>query len=331
VEAIIMRSSIRTFGALSGAAAALVLALSSPALAKRVICIDGAGGGMDPAINIKEGYERALGITSPPDVVSIGGALTDCLAMVANDDELVIIAHGGPGTFDWGGMTYTGFGMGPGLMPVPPGFGALTGVHARFCACFSANDPKGADTSVTSKLLEAMGGAGGTGNTVGGFQAEAGPGVIPVLCGGTAQQQMMAGDALNNMLAMWTAFPPANRPGTGGPGQPPNQQTAAQQKVDQVVGPGVIVVKIPNQVGMFTDPPAPNVGGYVMPTDGGNLAARSGIFPPVCMGCACLFFGWVDGGPLSAIPTLSEWGLLSLAGVFVLGGAFMLRRTIAPV
>ncbi len=316
---IIMRGSIRSFGVRSGAAVVVLLTLASPSWAKRVICIDGAGGGLDPAINTKEGYERALGITAPPDIVSFGG-IAACLGMVASGDELVVICHGGPGTFTFGGVTYTGFGGGAGQLPIPAGW-PLMNVRIRFCSCFSANDPPGADTSVTSKILAAIGGAG-AGNTAGGFQGTAGILPIPVLCGGTAAQRAAAAAALQNMLVMWASNPPSNRPGTGGAGQPANQQSAAQAKVDQVVGAGVIVVKIPNQVGQIGPPP---VGGYIMPLDQ-VLVTASGVGGPICNGCVCFPpFEWVDGGDL-AIPTVSEWGLIFMGIGFLVGGPFILRR-----
>lgn len=303
-----------------GLVIALAVCCASPALAKRVICIDGAGGGLDPAINTKEGYERAVGITAPPDIVSFGG-LAACLGMVASGDELVVICHGAPGTFTFGGVTYTGFGGGAGQHPIP-GTWPLMNVRIRFCSCFSANDPPGADTSVTSKILAAIGGAG-AGNTAGGFQGTAGVLPIPVLCGGTAAQRAAAAAALQNMLVMWASNPPANRPGTGGAGQPANQQSAAQAKVDMVVGAGIITVKIPNQVGQVGPPP---VGGYIMPLDQVLLVTASGPGGPICNGCDCFLpFEWVDGGD-AVIPTLSEWGLIALGGAFLVLGGFAVRR-----
>lgn len=64
-----MLLSPRWFGMQTCVAVTALLTLAASASAKRVICVDAPMGGNDPAINIKEGYERALGITSPPDVV----------------------------------------------------------------------------------------------------------------------------------------------------------------------------------------------------------------------------------------------------------------------
>ena len=86
------------------AASLLLLAVGSSALAKKVICIDVQPGAQSRFLNNHEGYERALGL-GQNDVIHFDGDLAACLGMVANGDELVIIAHGAPGSFDWGNQT----------------------------------------------------------------------------------------------------------------------------------------------------------------------------------------------------------------------------------
>jgi hypothetical protein len=289
MEATNMHKSIRAFGASYCTAFVVILASASPVVAqKKVICIDNAGGAQSRFLNNHEGYERALGI-GPNGVVQIGGNLTDCLAMVANGDELVIIAHGAPGSFTFGGQNYTAFtAMGPpapGELLVPAGFANLMNVRVRFCSCFSMNDPPGPDTAMTAKILNAMGGAG-RGHNVTGFNGTSGTAPVPTLCLGTPAQRTMAANDLNANLG-WRQNAPANRPNTGGAGQPANQRTAAQAQADALLGAGVVTVKIPNQVGAL-GPPA--VAGYIMPIDGAGFLNGS-----ECDACNCEPFAWVDG------------------------------------
>jgi len=110
----------------------LLLLLASVALplhAKKVICIDQPGGVRIGFVYNAEGYERARAKMDGVAIVSqVGGALIDCLALVANNDELVIIAHGskieGPNQnlirteFEFNGQQYRGFGNGLNLAPV---------------------------------------------------------------------------------------------------------------------------------------------------------------------------------------------------------------------
>ena len=221
---------------LSGIIVLIVLALSYDASAKKVICVDGAGDGY---LNNHEGWERQN--MQPGDIIQVGGNLTDCMAQLMDGDELVIIAHGnnrGTG-FKWGGMIYTGFGAGPGKMPVPPNFAGLDGVTVHFCSCWSKRDPDGTgtDTPLTEKIKDAM---GGTGNTADGFQnlAEAGVCASFTCIPGVKKSEVeKAEKALEN--SNWADNPPANRPGAN-----PNQQTAAQAAVDAAIGPGKCTVTI---------------------------------------------------------------------------------------
>lgn len=312
---------VRGMTRLAGAVAVLVLA--GTAYGKKVICVDGCNSAF---VNNHEGYERALGLAAT-DVIQVGGSLTDCLAMLVNGDTLVIIAHGtGTGTcFVWDGMEYTGFGAGAGQLPVPDGFAALRNITFRFCTCWSARDPDGggADTSLVDKLTGAMGGAG-RGHVPGGFNDLARARVCFLVRGGTAEQRAAAiacleanGDWMNN--------PPANRPGTGGKGQPANQQTAAQMAVDNCEGAGGagnIRVTIPNRV-----PAEGTPGGYKQPVNT--------VEPPApgdgAVGCSCTQLpgcGWGEQESVFVgdIPTVPEWGLIAMTLLAAAGGTVVIVR-----
>src|SRR5262249_25577928 len=152
-----------------------------------------------------------------------GGILTDCLKNVADGDTLFIVAHGREkgAKFVWGGAAYPGFGFGAGYA-MPDGFDKLKNVNVTLATCWSANDPdgKGPDTSLVDKMVKAMGGAGNK-NTVTGFNDLAQSECVPSFTG-----QKAAIDAAIECYkkdSSWMNNPPANRPGTGGNGQPANQ------------------------------------------------------------------------------------------------------------
>ncbi len=165
----------------------LLVALAAPlsAAAKTVVILDIKLDGMsqpteDGFLSNMEGYARSQIDTKAGDIVVRGGSLTDALAQVADGDTVIIIMHGrtGPGGngfgFTWGGEQYTGFGSGPGLMPIPAGFDQRENVTVEIGACWSANDPDGAsggDTSLTDKILVAMG--SDATNTASGFVGRA--------------------------------------------------------------------------------------------------------------------------------------------------------------
>jgi hypothetical protein len=248
------------------------------------------------------------------DVLLIGGNLSDCLAQVANGDQLIIITHGWDnGTkFRWGGMEYTGFGNGPGQgtnpHPVPPGFGSLMNVTVEFCACWSKQDPDGAggtDRPLTHKIVDAMGGDD-NGHTADGFMdiAWAQACIRIDLAGGTERDQQAAAALVVACLEAndkpWLENPPANRPGTGTP-QNPNQQSAAQAIVDACPGlpAGVTAtVVIPDAV----------VGqnqmyGYKTPV---NMARSPGLSSAGTGCCACSLgngCGCGDAGIAANIPS----------------------------
>lgn len=212
----------------------------------------------------------------------------------------------------WDGVLYSGFGNGAGQLPVPPGFADLEDVTVEFISCYSAMDPDGAgaDTSLLTKLVAAMGGAA-NGNTGTGYVGTANSQIYSKLDGGNNDQQKLARASLNQMEGLWTTNPPANRPGTGGQGQPDNHQTAGQAMVDATVGDNVIVFSIPNEVGGI------GVAGYGPPTD--NVTFGGG--PSDC--------GTGDVEYLLdavAVPSLGFGATLGLAAVAMAVGIALLRR-----
>lgn len=296
-------------------AALLVVLVNAQAWAKKVICIDGAAGNKSVFLNNHEGYERALGLGGA-DVIQIGGNLTDCLAQLVNGDELVIIAHGAPGSFQWGGQQFTGFGNGVGQMPVPAGFNNLMNLTVRLCSCHSTAVPQGG-MSLAQKLAVALGGAGNN-NTITGFAGVSQAHVVYQVNGPAGKVAAATNNLTNNQA--WMESAPANRPNTGGQGQPANQQTAAQAQLDARFGANVFTVTIPNAVGV--------VGvsaGYPAPVDAGGLAGGDG---PYCDDCACAEAFAVYGGEVAAIPTVGEWALIILSLLLVTAGILFIRREV---
>ena len=238
--------------------AAVCITLMTAALSshgKKVICIDADDSAF---VNNHEGYERQRGL-GPNDVIRMGGNLTDHLAQVANNDELVIIAHGaGEGQgFNWGDTTYIGFGAGANQMPVPPGFGNLRNVTVKFCSCWSARDPDGAgpNRSLTAKILDAMGGAD-KGHTISGFNNIAVVQAKYRSRGGTEAQRNAAKTCLKEDPS-WMRKAPKNRPGAQ-----ENQEAAAQALVNACAGAGgagiviITVTEYSEPVNTIDDPPA---------------------------------------------------------------------------
>jgi hypothetical protein len=279
-----------------------------------VICVD-QGLVEDAYLSNHEGWERAN--MAPGDVIMVGGFLQDCLAMVADGDELVIISHGyGMGAgFWWGGMVFTGFGPGPGQgghpHPVPPGFDMLDHVQVRLCNCWSARDPDGGgpDRSLTMKVLDAMFTGPNNGNSSAGFQGTADAG-MNIGIDAPNQEAYDAADMCLTDNPGWVNNPPANRPGAM-----PNQQTAAQMIVDNCRGAAGVVVTIV----------------YKQPVDGGNSPEGGFVagcvcpFDPPGCGLATITYVPIIAGP--AIPVAGNWALAAGAiATLALGAGVLCRR-----
>lgn len=278
------------------AAILLVAAHADLAYAKRVICIDGAG---DAFLNNAEGYYRANPL--PGDVISVGGNLTDCLAQVADGDQIVIVAHGGNNgaTFTWGGMQYTGFGGGQGTMPVPPGFNMLRRVDAQLVWCYSARDPDGdgPDRTFRQKMVDALGGPN-SGNTAGGYLNAVIGRVSFGVRGGTRAQQEAALKCLTDDPS-WMNNPPVNRPGAQ-----TTQQTAAQAEISNNCpgAGGAVTVVINNREGNGQQT------GYWHPF---SEVVAAGCGCEMCPDCGCPdAIGYPEDDPTST--PHATWGRLKL-------------------
>ena len=272
------------------ASGTFLAATASVASAKKVICVDGCN---TPYVNNHEGWARDQMVAG--DVIQVGGSLADCLAMLANGDQLIIIAHGsGVGTgFTWGGMTYTGFGnganQGTNPYPVPAGFGMLMNITVDFCSCWSDRDPDGPtgnDRSLTDKIEDALG-AGANAN---GFNDLATARVNYTVQGGTQARVDAALMCLENDTS-WMSNPPANRPNTGGMAQPPNQKSAAEAIVDACPGAGGA-----NNVTVTSMTYKAPTNEVAAPAGGGVGGCECPNSPPFCG------FGTSEGHPLFAFP-----------------------------
>lgn len=217
----------------------LIATVTAGASAKTVYCISTSDDPDDQQyLYDMEGWARER--AEDGDVISIGGNLEDCVAQLEPGDTLIIIAHGtrqeGGGQegrgFEWNDEEVRGFGDGPNQVPLPPELAELPDITIIIWACWSANDPDGTgdDTSMVEKMNEAAGGRDVTSGSVG--EVEIRPRVSWTYPAGLPQEQEAAYDqAVSNCLAAANpsieSYPPANRPGAN-----PNQQTAAQDAID---------------------------------------------------------------------------------------------------
>jgi len=295
---------------------AATLSCIQSAAAKKVICVSSEG---DPVfLSAKEGWERSQ--MAPGDVISIGGALKDCLEAVENGDQLVIVAHGwdnGRG-FRYGGADpYTGFGSGPNQggnpAPVPADWGSLTGVSVTLCMCWGGRDPDegGPALPLTAKILLAMNGTQPGSNQATGPQTRINGNANWNLLAPNEDAASAAENCLRNNNS-WASKPPANRPGATD-----NQQTAAQAIVDACPGAQNVTVQI--KYGPAT-PGAPE--------------SADGAGPPLILGCECPLtppgcgFGVYafEYQILGALPTLSAVGVALLGLGLVSGGVLLVKR-----
>ena len=223
----------------------VVLAFCATAGAKTVVILDIKLDGMgqpteDGYLSNMEGYTRGQIDTNAGDVVIRGGSMTTALSQVTDGDTVVIIVHGrtGPGGngfgFTWGGQQYTGFGSGPGQMPVPAGFNTRKNVTIEFRSCWSDNDPvgpTGGDVSLNDKILAAMG--NDPTNTANGFSGRAQAPTdfsFPFPPGFPSNLETSYRAHLLNCLAdlSWKDLPPKNR---SDPPPEPNQESRALEVV----------------------------------------------------------------------------------------------------
>ncbi|MBV6479326.1 MAG: hypothetical protein HGGPFJEG_02097 [Ignavibacteria bacterium] len=247
---------------------------SDKSFARKVVCIDsGSSPSSRGYLNNREGWEWQN--HRPGDLIVLGGRLDSCLKRLNNGDTLIIITHSPDtvgGSFVWGGLKYNGFGTGTGKYPVPSGFDTLRNIHTKFSSCFSAKDPYGADTTLISKIIAAMGGSG-RGHTAEGFTGYAVASNRMTLRPKAGARQRDVDSAARviqhpQLSIRWKSCPPINRM----PAPAANQRTCAQQLVDSLVGAGKVNVII---------------SGYTMPR---NRPQNSLIGPPdddTCFICEC--------------------------------------------
>lgn len=286
------------------------LAIPGEASAKVVVCISGGGGRY---LNNAEGYYRQL-FPVPPNVIHVGGNLTDCLGSVAEGDTLIVVTHGDQATFVWNGTRYAGFSGGHGAtgtgwpgrdpFPLPPNFTAAgLNITVIFTSCYSAVDPNGNPISLTSNVHDGL--------------APAAPAVIGcqdrsgtyrgqyTLSGGTQAQRDAAQKCLEDaaaaagnsadqagVVAMLSTYPPANSPSV------PNAQTVANNIISADNCPGA-----GGQVTISFSYPC-------MPIDPVTAAMVASCDPANLD---------VDCG--TTVPAASPWSLILAGAVIVLIGA----------
>lgn len=248
----------------------VALAGATGATAKTVALIDNSFN--DNFLNNGEGWVRASGVLNAN--IQIAGSFTDGLAKLVNGDDLIIVAHStGAGNFVWNRTVYTGFGNAANEMPVPGGFVSLEPITVQFVTCYSSSAPSGGGDSILFKLLRAMPSDFNSGT---GFVGTACTHVIWNMSNGTAAQYTAAEVCLGQNNSSWVQNPPANRPATGGQGQPANQRSVGQARMDnncQGVPANTLTFNIPNRVGVLD-----MTTGYAPPTDGGvPFAGPAGV------------------------------------------------------
>lgn len=203
---------------------------------RKVVCIDSASYTFNSFSANHEGWEWKT--SRPGDIIEVVSNLDSCLKKLMDGDTLVLITHGNPGQFTWGGDWYDGFGNDPNAInpyPVPPGFDTLMNIYSKMCMCYS-DSAADASGSMVEKIVEAMGGSG-NGNHADGFKHEAWASNCYFANGGSLSQRTTAKAVLAKTFNRWAVFPPANRM----PVTTPNQLTEAQRLIDSAVGGSRVV------------------------------------------------------------------------------------------
>jgi len=294
----------------------------APAQARVVLCVsDEDSSAYAGAVSNAEGYYRYMLGFLPAQV---GGNLTNCLAQVQTKDVLYIVAHGNGDepigqSFIWKEgpapaqrKVYSGFGAGPGQVPLPVGFEDLENVTGWFATCWSARDPDdtGPDKPLVDELMGAMGGAG-QGHSIQGF-VEAGIAKVGVtFLGGTKAQQNLVWDEMKKVAATWVHNPPANRWS-----EAVTQETEAQAVADQLAPPaGTVVVSL----------------SYLRPEEGpcGSAVVVRGSDTAQWGCCECSECGIARAVFFEAgIPALPTWGAMVLTLLLLTAGTLVFRSRV---
>ena len=303
------------------AAALASLALlftATPSLAKRVICISPASpaGSHDYYLESAEGYYR----THPEagDAIDDSGNLTACLNQLADGDKFILIAHGTEeGEFHWNGSIYRGFGPAPDQFHPPAG---IANIQVTICvqACHSNEQPS---APLDKPLKQNIEDAFKEGSTATGWTGEVEyPCKMSVECdeafdpdhGPTNPASQAEIDA-----KLAAARDCLQNDQTWADGAWDAQQTDAQAVIDNCAGAAGARIT-------FTWCPAQQV----QPGSGrgADIIIRFGC--GVCALPGCGYGTYILLGP-STVPTVSHWGLATLALLTLIGGTLVIRRRTA--
>lgn len=203
---------------------------------RKVVCIDSASYTFNSFSANHEGWERQN--ARPGDIIEVAGNLDSCLKKLMNGDTLVMITHGNPGQFTWGGDWYDGIGNDTSAInpyPVHAGFDTLKNVFAKMCMCYS-DSAADATGSMVDKMKKAMGGTA-NGNGAGGFKHQAWASNCYFYSGGDTTQRGIVKAVLAKTYDRWATKPPPNRV----PPTTPNQKTEAQRLIDSAIGGSRVV------------------------------------------------------------------------------------------
>ncbi|MFZ1322430.1 MAG: hypothetical protein WAT71_12820 [Ignavibacteria bacterium] len=218
----------------------IFIIIPTDSYSRKVVCIDSASYTFNSFSANHEGWEWQT--SRPGDIIEVAGNLDSCLKKLMNGDTLVIITHGEPGQFTWGGDWYDGIGNDTNAInpyPVHAGFDTLKNIYAKMCMCYS-DSAADASGSMVEKIVEALGGAG-NGNSADGFKHQAWAANCYLFTGGSIAQRNTAMAVLAKSYERWATKPPANRVPTPNP----NQKTEAKRLVDSALG-GSNIVTISN-------------------------------------------------------------------------------------
>ncbi len=311
------------------AAACVALALfTADAFAKRVIWVGNNKESEDA------GQFYALN-PQPGDVIqreAAGTTLAQARGKIANGDTFIIITHGSPGSLVVGGSSVDGFGTGTGAgcgagINFPPI--TETNVTVILHVCHSDDDPDGAgpQKSVTESLTAIVTGAGST--------VTGKAGTVSFTCSFSFSNPAAPTPAQLANLSQCKADAAAAA-GFAGPSRINDWVNSFGGAAKQAAVSAAITacrtagIDLPDQTYEYTQPQAP--GGFaprytayegvevILPNGIGVIPEDPIVVIQPCGPPGCQ-------GPV-IVPTTSEWGLIIMAVAFLLGGGFILRRSI---
>lgn len=322
------------------AASAMVALFAVETFAKRVIWV----GNSTSAENGGQHYAQN---PMPGDIIqreAAGTTLAQARGKIANGDTFIIITHGNAGSIEVGGGNRDGFrgtgstspGTGRGCgtpVEIPPI--TETNVTIILHVCESADDPDGggAQTSVVQSLQAITTGAGSTVTGKNGNVTFA----CQVAYSNPANPNPMQIDNLTTCLGA-----AATAAGFGGPNRINNwvasmggaaKQAAVTAAIDACQAGAPPANDLPDVTFQYTQPQQPEYDSPLWEQwvdrawqekqrphgPGGDLPLEEFVIIISC-GEPCF-------GP-SPVPTASEWGMIIMATALLLGGGFIVRRSI---